>query len=61
MSNFHLFTITYFATIENTSAYDASPLLVSRASRSAVASFSQLEADLSAAWSGPIGRARPGP
>jgi len=31
--------------IDGTSAYGASPLLVSRASRSAVASFSQLEAD----------------
>jgi len=31
--------------IMRTSAYGASPLLVSRTSRSAVASFSQLEAD----------------
>ena len=42
-----------------TSAYGASTLLVSRASRSAVASFSQLEADRKVL--GPIGRARPGP
>jgi len=33
------------AAVVLTSAYGASPLLVSRASRSAVASFSQLEAD----------------
>jgi len=32
--------------IVHTSAYGASPVLVSRASRSAVASFSQLEADV---------------
>ena len=47
--------------IVQTSAYGTSPLLVSRASRSAVTYFSQLEADLSAAWSRPIGRAQPGP
>ena len=51
-------------TIELTSAYGASPVLVSRASRSAVASFSQLEADRKLRpkrWSGPLGRTRPGP
>ena len=35
----------YVLYIVHTSAYGASPVLVSRASRSAVASFSQLEAD----------------
>jgi len=35
----------YGPIVVGTSAYGASPVLVSRASRSAVASFSQLEAD----------------
>jgi len=38
-------TVTLIVTFITTSAYSANPVLVSRASRSAVASFSQLEAD----------------
>jgi len=42
----HVFLISLSLALRNlTSAYGASPLRVSRASRSAVASFSQLEAD----------------